>query len=71
MLSVLACFMSVGAYISYRHAVLKCLTCLHACVFGVLVYPIFFTFEKVNFKNPYIEKLVFIERNVQNQLEHL
>ena len=58
--------------------VLACLACLHAhvlClsayVLGVLVCSICFTFEKLNSKNFYIEKLVFIQRSIKNSLGHL
>ena len=35
--------------------VIKYLTCSHACVLGILFCLIYFTFEKLNFKKPYIE----------------
>ena len=55
-LSMLACFMSLRAHMSYMFAVLKYLTYLNACVLGILVFLIYFTFEKLNSKNSYIEE---------------
>ena len=51
---LLACFMFLRGHISYMHAVPIYLTCLHACVLGVLVCPICFTFKKLNSRNSYI-----------------
>ena len=60
--------------------VLTCFTCLLcsnilrayvlACFFDILC-PIFFTFEKLTSKNPYIEKFLFIQRSIWNPPEHL
>ena len=49
-------------------AMLKCLTCLLAWVFGVLVCPFSFTFEKLNFKNAYMEKFSFLQNTFTTDL---
>ena len=44
---------------SYIHAVLKYLTWLRACVLGIIICLIYFTFEKLNSENSYIEEFGF------------
>ena len=66
-LTCLACllvFMSLRARMSYMLAVLKYLTCLVLACFLDMVCPIFFIFEKLTSKNPYIEKFLFIQRTI-------
>ena len=59
LLSMFACFMSLRVHMSYRLAVLKYPTCLRVCVLGILICLIYFTFEKLDSKNSYIEELGF------------
>ena len=70
----LACLLVVCSF------VLACITCMLcsnilraymlACLM-FLVCPIYLTFEKLNSKNSYIEKFIFIERSIWNPLGHL
>ena len=54
-LSTLASFMSLLSHVSWMLTALKYLTCLHACVFGILVCFIYFALEKLKSKNSYSE----------------
>ena len=58
-LSVLACFLSLRAYMSCMLTVLKHLTFLRACVLGIHFCLIYFILEKLNSKNLYLEELEF------------
>ena len=60
-----ACLLFVlSAHMSYMFVVLKQLSCLRVCILGVLVFPICFTFEKLNSKNSCTEKFVVIQTNI-------
>ena len=59
LLSMLACFIYLRVHMSYRLAVLKYLTCLRVCVTGIFACLIYFTFEKLNSENSYIQELRF------------
>ena len=67
-LSILTFFISLSAFMSRMLAVLKYLACLLAYVLGVLVCNFSFTFEKLNSKNSYIGKSVFIQIISRNHL---
>ena len=62
MFTMLACFMSLRAHMPYMFAVLK-ISYVLTCFFDI-VCPIFFTFEKLTSKNPYIKKFLFIQRSI-------
>ena len=54
-----ACFMSLYTHMFYILTVLKYLMRLHACVLVLFVCFIYFTFEKLGFKNSYIKEFGF------------
>ena len=63
-LSMLACFMSSRAHMSYMLPVLKYFACLDVCMLGILVCPTFLTFEKLSSKNVYKENFAFIQTSI-------
>ena len=63
----LACLLVLCLYVLTFFICLLRSNILHtyvlACFFDI-VCPIFFAFEKLTFKNPYIEKFLFIQRSI-------
>ena len=63
----LACLLVLCPYLTKCFTCLLCSNALHAYVlpyFFAIVCPIFFAFEKLTSKNPYIEKFLFIQRSI-------
>ena len=63
----LACFLVLCPYVLTCFTCLLCSEILHAYVlvcFFDIVCPIFFKFEKLTSKNPYLEKFLFIQRSI-------
>ena len=63
----LACLLVLCPYVLTCFTCFLCSNILHAyvlaCIFNI-VCPIFFAFEKLTSKNPYIEKCIFIQRSI-------
>ena len=74
-ITYLSCLFISYPYALNYHIYLLCsnilsasVSCSMARVLGVVICSICYTFEKLKPKNSYLEKLVFIQRNIQRDI---